>query len=326
MKRLIPLLLLFFVTTSSPLAEEMPLQVSDFPTAYWDVVSLVNASDYQAAFKKLQGKGGAKKKDSAYLYLKGLLLRHLKQYEKAEKALQASLRLKGSKSDVITELGFCYLARKNYDKAEVAFNEALWFDNLTRYSKADLMFRIGEIYQGRGKKDKARSFYQNAIKSANGHPEAALKLAEIVFSSNEKKQALSLLKGALEKAPDNRLVRVRYTEYLIANINPVTNSDGVKHAYNVISPILKEDNLSDEEIKIAVRVLLLNGKKEEAEKLIKEAKEKKPKSQVLQRLAKQLVVEDEAKNVKPIEGKTSFVAKKKKKGKSHSKGKRRGKR
>ena len=292
-------------------AEELPLKEADFPPSYREIIALINASDYQKGYKKLQRYSDTKKNNPTYFYLKGLVLRQLKQYNKAEGALKKSLSFKGSKSDVIAELGLCYLGMKQFDKAEVALNEALWFDNLKRYPKAEIFYQMGEIYREKGKKAKAESYYREALKANPGYPVAALRLAEMVFAANDKRQAVALLRGALDKAPNNSQVRLKYVEFLTTNVNPLTNSDSTKQAYEALTPMLRSGECSGSALRICAKVLSLNNKGEEVERLITEVRQKNPKNPELLRLEKQLKAEKEAKLVQPVDDKVPFKVKKK---------------
>lgn len=301
---------------SKPIATPTPsnlINSEGYPEALTKAIESINNGSYEQALKELkkitapkkiirrQKKGHSVKivPPEQQAYLKGVALRKMGRAKEAVKALQSSLALRGSNADAIAELGYAFLATGDSEKAFQKFKEALWFGNLRDHSTAELLYQIGVFYQNKGNLVAAKTNYNQALNNDPAYSLASLKLAEIYFADGAKKQAITLLKTAQNRDPQNEALRGALAKTLLVNVDPLIDDDDVKLALEVISPLIQnkfgKDRYLNQFFPTYIKALLLNDKLDFADKEVSEALAINKKDPNLQRLAQQIKLEKAAK-------------------------------
>jgi tetratricopeptide (TPR) repeat protein len=114
------------------------------------------------------------------------------------------IQLEPSRADIHFRLGHALLAngQASDDYAE-ALGEFQREYELTRSSSA--AYEIGEIYRKKGETEKARQYFEVALKGHRDFEEAQVGLARVLLQMDQPQMALSHLEQALKTNPDNEV-------------------------------------------------------------------------------------------------------------------------
>lgn len=277
------------------------LESASYPELFSEPVRLFNDGSYEAALKRLQQieqTGQAAKELDRLYFLRGLCLTFLRQYVPAESAYTSSITERSSNSDVIYFQGLNRLANGKPDSAIEAFNEALWFGKLTLVKPEDVYYRIAEIYLEADQALKAEETLQQAISANQGYVPARRKLSELLIEQGKRAEAIAMLRQATASEPDNPEVKLDLAKRLLVAANKLLDKGDIEEAKAITEGLLKDKDDSakfqDPAFPVYLTALLRTGELELAEKSLTRALKANPNDAELQRVKRQLNVEQQA--------------------------------
>ncbi len=140
-------------------------------------------------------------------YLEALIFQHLNQYEMSEKAINTAIELAGEKPSYMNMRGNLYMQQEKLDKAESDFDKAIADGDLPNAHRNKVMLMLmtdrgqeafpyligrikadphdpenwilmGDMIKRGGQEDKARTYYEQALKIDPGNEYAMRQLEE----------------------------------------------------------------------------------------------------------------------------------------------------
>ncbi len=176
---------------------EMTPAISSKFSAAWDLTTLyIDAGFYDEAIavcKEALGNPLLKNYEGRLFFKMGQISEHKKDFDAA---LQSYLKSIGADTDNIflrywqhNNIAFCYLIRKEFDKAEMHcrlaldFDEQDWKMNWRNYGEDrhwNAWKNMGVVMEHTGRYNEAASFYTTAIKISRGNERAVLHLRRLL--------------------------------------------------------------------------------------------------------------------------------------------------
>ncbi len=127
-------------------------------------------------------------------YALGMAQSDLKNYDKAEKAFLAALKLEKSDGESWFDLGFVYLQKQEFEKAENAFQNAVSFKSVSAFEACN---NLGVISALRHDFDKAEKYFETAWKMSENKFSTArnnLQFCKFYRRKNQAKELIASLK------------------------------------------------------------------------------------------------------------------------------------
>lgn len=277
------------------------IQADAYPKSLTDPIQLFNKGDYETALKKLhqiEKKGKAEKELDRLYFIRALCLTFSKQYQRAETAYGNSISERSSNSDVIYFKGLNLLANGKTEQAIEAFQEALWFGKLTLVKPEDVYYRIATIYLDADEPEKAEETLQQAITANQGYVPARRKLSEILIEQGKRAESIAMLRQAAAAEPESIDVKLDLAKRLLVAANKLLDKGDIEEAKSITEGLLKDkpskEQYKDPAYPVFLTALLRTGELELAEKNLKHALKANPNDAELQRVSRQLGVEQEA--------------------------------
>ncbi|MCX6282247.1 MAG: tetratricopeptide repeat protein [Bacteroidetes bacterium] len=127
--------------------------------------------------------------------LRGTILKDLKRYQEAEKALLKCLQLDSANTDCYNNLGTVYAAENKYKEAELIFKKTLSLDPDYRLAYRNL----GDLYSHQKRKQEAEQMYLKAIRVDSAYTWSWLCLGDFYYEQGRFKEAEQNYKYAVHK-------------------------------------------------------------------------------------------------------------------------------
>lgn len=285
--------------TSSPtqITTRPPVIVPErFPVSLHRAIKNFNASQYQQALRALDDTKDTPA-DTRNL-LKGIILWHSGKRAEAGEPLAASLRNRPGNADALYYLGLVLSDAHEFDKAVQQFEEALWFGKLKIVSPAIVYYQIGLSYQQTKKLGKASENFGRALSLDPQLTSAAVHLASIEIEQGNAAQAVTRLREAISKNPNDSDLKRELARALLTGSNPTFNKREIAEAREILDELLhknsKKISYDDPSLTLYLKALITVGELTKAEKLLLKAARARPNDPELGNLSRQLEIEKRA--------------------------------
>lgn len=166
--------------------------------------TLLLQGDYTAALSKLLEARSMTPKNPYLLNSLGLAYMGKKRDDLAVSAFQHALDLKPDYSKALNNLGTAFLRQKKWDQAILAFEKVL--DDLLYPTPHYPLSNLGWAYLGKQDYSRAESWFSRALDVVPGFVTASHGLAQVYLNSGQVEKAVTFLTNALRKLPDNALL------------------------------------------------------------------------------------------------------------------------
>jgi len=146
----------------------------------------------------------ARNPDDAYIHTKlGDTLRELKHYAEAEDVYHQAIEKDPNYTDAYSRLGSLFRKLRHFNDAEKYYRQAIAKDP-NNVDIAFIYFRLGEVLRGLKRYGEAEDAFRQAILKDQQYVDAYVGLGNLLRISGRIKEALPLLKKAIESDSENR--------------------------------------------------------------------------------------------------------------------------
>lgn len=202
--------------------------------------------------------------DSVKLYLYGRALGKIQKLKEAELEFDASAAADAKNPWPLEGLGVCYYLQKQYDRSIARLKKAVEVDP----EIAEGYFGLSRALQSANRVDEAVAAAESCIRCDEDPVRGPLLLSELRMQRNEIDKAIAALKPAVERAPEETLLRLALAEAYGKNGNPI-------EAATQLDLAIKKEKLPPERILVIVKLYRRAERFDRAlellEKLAKEA-------------------------------------------------------
>lgn len=123
-------------------------------------------------------------------YALGMAESDLRNFDKAEKAFRAALKLDKANGETWFDLALVYLQKREFEKAETAFQNALKFKSV---SSSDAFNNLGVIFALRHEFDQAEKAFETALKLSENKSRTAQNNLQFCRFYRQKNQVQDLI-------------------------------------------------------------------------------------------------------------------------------------
>ncbi len=166
--------------------------------------ALLLQGDYTAALSKLLEARKMTPNDPYLLNSLGLAYMGKKRDDLAVSSFEKALDLKPDYTEALNNLGAAFLRQKKWDQAILAFEKVL--DDLLYPTPQYPLSNLGWAYLGKKDYIRAESFFSQALEVVPGFVTASHGLAEVYLQSRQVDKAIAFLTNALRRLPDSALL------------------------------------------------------------------------------------------------------------------------
>ena len=166
--------------------------------------ALLLQGDYTAALSKLLEARRMTPENPYLLNSLGLAYMGKKRDDLAVSAFEKALDLKPDYTEALNNLGAAFLRQKKWEQAILAFEEVL--DDLLYPTPQYPLSNLGWAYLGKQDYPRAESYFSQALDVVPGFVTASHGLALVYLQSRQVDKAIAFLTNALRRLPDNALL------------------------------------------------------------------------------------------------------------------------
>ena len=141
-------------------------------------------------------------------FLYALLLKRLKDYEKAQNILEEIYQTTYESEKVAEELFSICVLKDDYSKIISYFNH-----HSNNLSSSINLYYVGLAYSKTGREDIAKEYFDKSFSIDKNNIDAGIKVAELFFAGGQTKEAEQIVSNLLKVSEDDRLL------YLMAEIS-----------------------------------------------------------------------------------------------------------
>lgn len=162
----------------------------------------------------------------------GLIALQLKDYPAAAEHFQRAAEEDASSFGVANNLGVTYLGMKDYDTAEQYFLQALKL----KPDYAPAYLNLATLHMRAGRKAKAADYFARYLALEPGDMRAAQTYAAVLMELERWPQAVALLEGVCQSAPDVAPLHFLLAQALAHTANRETAIEALKRGASLVDP------------------------------------------------------------------------------------------